>query len=852
MLLFNRYGWRSAIVFSLLVCVAPVHAQDGAADRAPLIVPPRVAEGVEPQYPPDVDALESDVVVRVQVVLGEDGAVRDAVADGSAPPNFATEALRAVRAWRFTPATRDGAPMASQIRVPITFVARPSQQAPTAPTSAPQPANTPTPREESAGGALQAADTEPVLDVTVRGSRIQNPRAASEVTLDRDGITAAPHESAANVIASAPGVYVSRGEGDAVAHEIFLRGFNAEHGQDMELSLNGYVPINQMSHLHGQGYADMNYLIPEVIESVRIVEGVYDPRQGDFAVAGSVNFDLGVRERGYQVRSSYGSFNTFRQLLVVAPEGEPEATFAAFQFRSTDGYGQNRGSVLGSAIASYEFSFPGDFQGRLHLVAYGARASIAGVLRRDDVDTGRVGFFDSYNDPSANAQSALATRAQLGVSLERRRQTGSRTSISLWTALVGFHARENFSGYTQYSRIMPTWAGRGDLHEQINDDVGLGASFQHRTNRFRPWTSVTGDVSFGLSFRTSRVTATQNLLEVPLNQVWDQRVDATIQATDVGAFVDADWNFTRYLHVRGGVRADMLHFDVDDRLGNFTPQFRPESFLQGYRRTALGLAVGPRATLEVVPTPSLRLLASYGQGFRSPQARQLEEGESAPFARVHAFEVGSRYVPNEGKRFSLTTAFYATMLSYDIAFDPEEGSLTRIGPTTRLGFVAHAIARPWKWLYLSASITTVRATLDAPPPATAENPAPAYVDGQLLPYVPPVVVRADGSATHPLFAIVGEDVVGRIGFGFSFLSARPLPYSATAPALALLDASLSLRYRFLELSCDAFNLFDSRYAASEYSFVSNWQTTTHPSLVPARHIAAGSPLTVMFNLGVTL
>lgn len=847
------FDWKRTLVAAIaLVSLvrSPVLAQETPDAGAPSVQPPRVQTHVSPSYPAGAGELAEPLVVRVAIVIGEDGVVRDAVADSEAPPAFAAEAERAVRGWRFIPAMQDGVAVAAQIRVPVTF----------APRVAPAPSAPPRAAEESPPAAAPTTPAaspppdaeEPVLDVTVRGSRVQNPRAASEVTLDRAAITAAPRESAANLLSSAPGVYVARGEGDAVAHEIYLRGFNAEHGQDMELSLNGFVPINQMSHLHGQGYADMNYLIPEVIESVRIVEGVYDPRQGDFAVAGSVNFDLGVRDRGYQLRSSFGSFNTFRQVLVVAPEGEADATFAAFQFRSSDGFGRNRGSLSGSAIASYEFPFPGRFQARLHVVAYGARASIAGVLRREDIESGRVGFYDSYDDPSANAQSALATRAQVGVSIERRTEAGARTSIALWMALVGFHARENFTGYTQYSRTMPTWAGRGDLHEQINNDVGFGASFQHRTKRLRPWAAVTGDVSFGLSFRTSHVTETQNLLEVPRNQTWDQRVDASVQATDVGAFVDTDWNFTRYVHLRGGVRADMLHFDVDDRLGNFIPQFRPESYVQGYRRTALGVAVGPRATLEIVPTPMLRVLASYGQGFRSPQARQLEEGERAPFARVHAFELGVRFLPNEGKRFSLTTAFYTTALSYDIAFDPEEGSLTRIGPTTRLGFVAHAIARPWDWLYLSTSVTTVRATLDAPPPATAENPSPAYVDGQLLPYVPPVVVRADGSATHKLFGIGDDDVIGRVGFGFSFLSSRPLPYGDFGAPLALLDATVSLRYRFLELSCDAFNLFDSRYAASEYSFVSNWQTSTHPSLVPARHVAVGAPLSVMFNLAVTL
>jgi iron complex outermembrane receptor protein len=105
----------------------------------------------------------------------------------------------------------------------------------------------------------------------------------------------------------------------------------------------------------------MNFIIPEVVRSLRVVEGVYDPRQGDFAVAGSVDFELGVHDRGYQLRSTYGSFNTFRQLLIVAPEDEADDTFGAVQFRSSDGFGENRGSLSGGAIAQYGFDLPSQF-----------------------------------------------------------------------------------------------------------------------------------------------------------------------------------------------------------------------------------------------------------------------------------------------------------------------------------------------------------------------------------------------------------------------------------------------------------------------------------------------------------
>ncbi|RXL50952.1 TonB-dependent receptor, partial [Citrobacter sp. AAK_AS5] len=77
-------------------------------------------------------------------------------------------------------------------------------------------------------------------------------------------------------------------------------------------------------HIHGQGYADLNVLIPETVRSVRVLEGVHDPHQGDFAVAGSVDFDLGVEERGVHATATYGSFDTKRLVAIFAPAGQSE------------------------------------------------------------------------------------------------------------------------------------------------------------------------------------------------------------------------------------------------------------------------------------------------------------------------------------------------------------------------------------------------------------------------------------------------------------------------------------------------------------------------------------------------
>jgi iron complex outermembrane recepter protein len=121
-----------------------------------------------------------------------------------------------------------------------------------------------------------------------------------------------------------------------------------------------------------------------------------------------------------------------------------------------------------------------------------------------------------------------------------------------------------------------------------------------------------------------------------------------------------------------------------------------------------------------------------------------------------------------------------------------------------------------------------------------------------LPYVPPVVLRSDVGVFGRLGSFWGQPLDWKVGYATSFLSARPLPYGQFSPPLFLVDATAGVRRDWLELSLDVINLFDARYAATEYAFVSNWLTSPIPSRVPARHISAGPPRAILFNVTVYL
>jgi len=832
---------------------------DAAALAAPELVPPRVLESPPPVYPASHLSHGEHPTVVLKATIMADGSVTDSFVEHTAGADFDQAAIAAVLRWKFEPARRAGQPIASRIGIAVHFEL---PQLATLEVGSVTSAGAVVPHRHEEGAVQHAtgdlgaapldahatAPDEFTATAEVRAELRDEGRGTNDYRLDRALLEAAPHADAADLLKGAPGLVVARIEGDAVGHRLMLRGFDADHGQDIELTVDG-VPVNQPSHIHGQGYADLGFIIPETVRSLRVLEGVYDPAQGDFAVAGSADFELGVERRGTLLSTSYGAFNTFRELALWAPKGQSDETFAAITMRKTDGFGQNRAATSGALVAQSAF---GDNKLKLvlHGSAYASRARTANVLRRDDIESDRVDFYDVYPLATAEAQHATALRAQLGAKVRWRGDDGANGELALFSLFNDFRLLANYTGFVERSQINPEWAGRGDLIEQLNATRTVGVKARQRSARYAPRAWAFGTLELGLSGRVDQIGQAQNLIEAPTNTTWDKRIDANVTAADLGGYLDLDATLTRYVHFKGGVRADLLVYRVDDALGNLTPSFRTPTHLPGYRRSASGIAAGPRAVLEVTPWEPLLLSAAYGEGYRSPQALLLDEGEPAPFTKVRSVDVGARWSLRELGQ--LRASGYYTHLGQDVVFEPSEGSVEPAGPSTRLGAVLYADLRPLRWLRAAGSFTYARATLDDPPAASAEDPDPPYKKGQRLPYVPPCVLRVDMSAEHALTELRGQTLSARGGVGLTYWSARPLPYSEQTDPVTLLDATLALAYRVFQLELSLFNLADARYSALEVSAASNWDPASTPSRLPMRHVMAGAPRSWLLSLGATL
>ena len=794
----------------------PAHAHD--------IVPPRPKSQPAPAWPTGKRDTH-DVVVPVVITVAEDGRVAAASVESSVSPDFDAAAVEGVKAWTFEPAMRDGKPVASRVRSVVRFVgvslpasgvqASPPSPAPGTATVAPSAATDP----QTSPNASPPAKVD-----TVRVTGTAPPRSASEVVRGREVIMAAPHRTASDTLNVVPGVFVTQHSGEGKAHQIFMRGFDAVHGQDVELWVGG-IPINEVSNVHGQGYADLHFVMPEVIRDITSTPGTYDPRQGDFGVAGTIRMRLAYPEPGATIKGSVGSFGGRRLFLAYHPKESSEETFAAFEEYSTDGFGPNRAARRGSLIAQATHDFGDGLAIRVMGSTYTGRFDSAGVVVASDVESRRVDRF-AVLDPK---QGGFSTRHQVLVELHKDDE-GSRWSVAPFIVFRNLHLRQNFTGFYLDTQRGGAPNLDSDNTQQLNSSVtgGLTASYKKSVD----WLSKRDSIEVGVYGRHDVIEQSQRRLSDVNDLPTSTLVDASVTGTDVAGYVDASVHPLPRLAVRGGFRMDALSYSAQDRVlasGQTVP---------GQGRAAEGAHLGKKATVDYAPLSRLHLLASYGEGFRSPQARSLSEGEKTFFTEVTSYEVGARY--NDGKVVAGSVAAFYTRLSQDLVFDPATARNEKAPGTERKGLTAELTAKAGDLLLLSSSATYTNASF------AGSNDR--FAVGDLLPYVPQLVVRSDLAAKHAVAHFWKRDLVARAGAGVEGLADRPLPFNDNGTNVFLVDMSAGLRLKEVELGLDVFNVFDSSWYDGQFVYASNFSRAQNPARVPFRHVTIGPPRTIFASL----
>ncbi len=658
--------------------------------------------------------------------------------------------------------------------------------------------------------------------VTVRSK--PPPRSASDWEVSPDTIQSIPHETGADVLGTLPGVYVSNRGLLGQAPTLSLRGFQGTSGENMELFV-GSVPLNQMSNLRAPGYADMRLVMPEVIRAVRISHGPYDPRQGDFALAGSAHMDLGLDQPGFLGEGTLGSFGTKRVVFGFAPDDDRWGdSFAAFEAYGTDGPGSGRSGDRASFVGQLGYS-DDRFAWRSMIAMGTARFDYPGMLPLADVDRGAY----PYSAMSPLGRD-LTTQAHLGNELFFEMQGGT-LALVIYVSLTKMQIHEDLTGYALdvLAGLPPT---NSDDAEQVNQATTYGLNVSYR--RVTKLLTKRDILEVGAMTRIDSIDQSDTRL-FPDGTINARNVDAHIDSTSIAGYVDAALYPIPRVVIRGGTRLDSLSYSVTNHLGN-----------EGIEQTSQGLHVGNKATVDWASGRGVHWVASYGEGFRSPEALTVSEGQSIPFATIQSFEAGAR-LKDARQPWQASVVGFASWLSQDLVFD----ALTRTSvpaPSSRRAGGSVAATMREGIFGTSLSATYARAVFTGSDGTSSSG----FQSGDAVPYAPSVVVRDDTFLVTPLGKLEGSEVVGRFGVGVQGAFGATLPggLGQEIPAMYV-DALAAASWRSFELALNGMNLLDRRYYDAEYVYASNFQkSATLPA--PTPHVLVAPPASVFLTLKVHL
>ena len=658
----------------------------------------------------------------------------------------------------------------------------------------------------SAVASAQDLDTAAIElpEVTTRGAR-DFTAASSQTLRDRDFALRVMLKPT-DLIKVTPGLFTGQHAGGGKANQYFLRGFDIDHGTDLALWVDG-MPVNSVSHGHGQGYADLHFIIPELFDRVEVNKGPYFAEYGDFATAGAVRMRTKERIRESSAELSTGQFNTYRFLGIYAgPDTVHHPVLAAEVYRD-DGPFRNpedlsrfklffRSGLVRTQASELTFT----------LMSYGSDWNGSGQIPLREVQAGRLDRFGSI-DPSegGNSQRHSASMALRSAPDDRSEFTASAYLINYRLTL--------YSNFTFFAADPVN----GDQIEQGDRRIVSGFNVAYRTRRSalgREWTTLAG-----LDMRN-------DLIENALGRAKERRslgriVDAEIRESGVGIYAQEEVSPFKWLRLVGGIRADYFGFDVTDRL-RILPDTASSSAGQATSGARSASIFSPKANAIIGPFFSTELYLNYGQGFHSNDARGVVErpGGVTPLTKAIGYEIGLRNysIP----RVDLAASLWKLDLRSELVWVGDEGVTEARGPTERLGIDAEARVKMLSWLWADADLTLSRATY-------TENAGNA--DAVAL---APIATFAGGlSARHP---------VGLQGsLRMQQIADRPATEdkSLTAEGFLVVNLGLGWRLKNVEVNLSLANLFDTEWREAQFANESRLAGEAEP--VTDIHFVPGAP-----------
>ena len=670
----------------------------------------------------------------------------------------------------------------------------------------------------------QATTTARLEEVVVEARKPLS-AASSEEVRARD-YELRPHATTQEILNDLPGVIVAQHQGGGKATQYLVRGFDADHGTDFAVFVDD-LPVNLPTHAHGQGYADLNFLIPETVDRLNLYKGPFFPQFGDFATAGALNLVTRDEFKEHFFRAEGGSFDTQRYAAGVSPHlGEGKTLLAAQAYYSNGPFDHpqhyNRynafgkytldlspASTLSTSVGLYQGSWRGSGQIPLREVSAGRLDRFGAIDPTEGGRTDRENLNLRYTyRPSATEEWWFQLYA-------------SRYKLALFSDFTfykdtGLRFLGHSAGSDQCPPDAPPDLCRGptpSLHDIPGDGIEQNDQrylYGARARYTRFWTLG----AFPTESRLQVETRNDQIHVALYRQVERHRFFTVnrlaVDERSTSGFLEQQVFFTDWIRADVGLRGDVyfLHGFDDLPVQPFDPNFDPVR-IRG--RTTDGM-VSPKANLILTPAANTDVFFNFGTGFHSNDARnallaranpRAAGGLQSPLTRAIGYEIGSR-TRQLDNRLDLAAALWWIDLDSELVFSGDVGTQeTAAGGNFRPARASRRYGVDVESLFR----VTRRLTADY----DLSYADPRFRNGDAIPLAPTLLMN--GGLTLDL------------GHGLStalrlrFLDDRPAieDRSLIARGYTLLDLIARWRWRNVEASLALLNLTDTDWREAQFA-----------------------------------
>ena len=614
-----------------------------------------------------------------------------------------------------------------------------------------------------------------------------------------------PVNSSQEVLRRVPGLIIGQHAGGGKAEQIFLRGFDIDHGTDIGITVDG-LPVNMVSHAHGQGYADLHFLIPETIENIDFGKGPYYTVHGNFTTAGYVDFKTKDQLDNSAVRVEYGQFNTFRMLGIfdLLEQKEQQNAYIATEYLATDGPVEspqnfNRINLMGK----YGLNFEDNSHLSILASHFQSKWDASGQIPQRLVDSGMISRFGSVDDTEGGHTS------RTNIALDYTKVIHSNAFLKT----RAYYSQYDFELYSNFTFFLEDPVNGDQIRQKENRHI-LGLQSTLFQNHDTPLGRL--EMSYGLGLRYDDVN--DNELSHTLNrrEALTSIALGNVDETNINSFVNAKLDLGKWL-INAGMRLDIFNFEYVDQLA------------VSYQTLAQQKSVlSPKFNIIYNPSRHWQLFFKSGIGFHSNDTRVvIAEGGEEILPLAYGLDLGAVWKPLP--RLWVNAAAWYLFLQQEFVYVGDAGIVEPSGKTARKGIEMGFRSQLNDFLFLNADINYTHAR--------------SIEESEGFNYIP---LAPDLTAAGGLFFKSPKGFTG--GLRFRYLKDRPAneDNSIIAKGYFITDANINYIFKHITLGLSIENLFNQAW--NEAQFATESRLLNEPAPVEELHFTPGVPFFVKGSL----